>query len=100
MLRFALALAVVTAGLTAELAQAGCCTLRKTDATLPTVTLRVCEPSSAGVCGSLLFAGPLSIGESQNVCSAQSTLVYQEAAPGQPFGALVEAVCDGADVEF
>lgn len=99
-LRFVLTLAVAAVGLSAELAHAGCCTVRKTDATSPTVTLRVCEPSSTGECGGLLFAGPLSLGEAQNVCSAESTVVYQEAAPGQSFGALVEAVCDGADVEI
>jgi hypothetical protein len=100
MLRFVQTLAVVAGSLLAETAHAGCCTLRKTDATLPTITLQVCEPNSAGECASLLFAGPLSIGESQSVCSAQPTLVYQEAAPGQSFGPLVEAVCDGADVEI
>ena len=64
------------------------------------VTLRVCEPDAAGACGNLLFAGPLAVGDSQAVCSAQSTLVYQEAPPGSPFGPLVEAVCDGEDVEI
>jgi hypothetical protein len=84
----------------ADSAQAGCCTLRKLDETFPTVTVRACEPSAAGACASVLFEGPLSLGGAQNVCSAQPTLIYQEAAPGQPLGPFVEAVCNGADVEI
>ena len=84
----------------AESARAGCCNVRKIDPTLPTVTLRVCAPDAAGACGSLLFAGPLAVGESQAVCSADDTVVYQEAAPGGSFGAFVEAVCVGMDVEI
>jgi len=84
----------------AEAAQAGCCMIRKLDELFPTVTLRVCEPNASGDCGSVLFAGALSVDEAHSVCSAGRTLLYQEAAPGEPFGPLVEAVCDGADVEI
>ncbi|HEU4429357.1 MAG TPA: hypothetical protein VFT98_11430 [Myxococcota bacterium] len=88
------------AALSAEAAHAGCCTVRKLDETFPSVTVRVCEPNAAGECGSVLFAGPLSVGDAQNVCSAQDTVLYREAAPGEPFGPFVEAVCSGADVEI
>ena len=84
----------VVGALTPVSARAGCCVVRKLDPTVPTITLRVCEPNAAGECGSLLFAGPLALGESQSVCSQQATLVYQEAAPSEPFGPLVEAVCE------
>ena len=88
------------AALTAEAAYAGCCTIRKLDELFPTVTLRVCEPNASGDCGSVLFTGALSVDDAHSVCSAGRTLLYQEAAPGEPFGPLVEAVCDGADVEI
>ncbi|HEU4427393.1 MAG TPA: hypothetical protein VFT98_01450 [Myxococcota bacterium] len=91
---------LVAALAAADAAQAGCCTIRKLDETFPSVTVRACEPNVAGGCASVLFEGPLSLGDSRNVCSAQPTLIYQEAAPGEPFGPFVEAVCTGADVEI
>ena len=91
---------VVAVNASAQSVWAGCCTVRKLDETFPSVTVRVCEPNTAGDCGSVLFTGPLAVGDAQNVCSAQHTLVYQEAVPGEPFGPLVEAVCDSADVEI
>lgn len=84
----------------ADPARAGCCTLRKLDSTNPTVTVRACEAASAGGCGAQLFLGPLSVGDSREICSAEATIVYQEAPPGEPLGGFVEAVCAGDDVEI
>ena len=62
--------------------------------------LRVCEAGGQIPCGVVLHEAPLSVGEIANVCTVADTIVYQEAAPGSPYGPLVEAVCDGADVEI
>jgi hypothetical protein len=82
-------------------ARAGCCRVVKVDPETPPVQVRVCEPQVSGECGNLLFLGTLALGESENVCSAAPTVVYQEyddllAAFGPP----TVAVCDGGDVEL
>lgn len=81
-------------------AEAGCCTFRKLEPEPPVSLLRVCDRDAAGQCASVLFEGPLAVGGTQNVCSAAPTVLYQEAAAGELAQGFVEAVCDGADVEF
>ena len=87
--------------LLAEPIRAGCCTVVKLDTTAPTVAVRVCDPDAEGACGTVLFEGELSIGQSQSVCAAAGTLVYQERLPAaSEYEAPVTAVCDAADVEI
>jgi len=71
------------------------------DSETPAVTVRACEPDGSGACGTVLFEGPLALGEEAPLCSATDTIVYQEwdellAAFAPP----VEAVCEGGDVEI
>lgn len=82
-------------------AAADCCHVTKTDTELPPATVRVCEPGPNGACGTLLFEGLLELGESREVCSAGSTIVYEEFdALQQVFLEPVEARCEGGDVEL
>lgn len=82
-------------------AWAGCCDVLKVDPEIPTSTIRVCSPDAAGGCGDVLFAGSLSVGESQNVCVAGGEIVYQEwDADSSDFGPPVNAVCEGQPVEI
>jgi hypothetical protein len=82
-------------------AHAGCCDVVKLDIAVATVAVRVCEPDAEGACGAVLFEGELSVGQSQSVCAAASTLVYQERLPAaSEYEPPVTAVCDGGDVEI
>lgn len=98
----ALALALCGTALAPSLARAGCCRVVKIDAELPTLDLRVCAPGAAGGCASVLFAGPLPLGASANVCVEGDAVVYEEWDPALgAFGPFVTAVCqDGGDVEL
>jgi hypothetical protein len=98
--RVALVLSVAATLLAVE-ARAGCCNVVKLDADLPTVTLKVCERSETGGCGVVLFEGNLSVGQTENVCTVEGTVLYQErAVSAGAYGPPVEALCDGADVEI
>ena len=67
----------------------------KVGPTTPSSTVRVCEPDAEGECGTL------SLGETREVCTPRTTIVYQEYdATLEVFGAPVEAVCESADVEI
>lgn len=80
---------------------AECCRVIKTDADTPPASVRVCDRGSAHSCGAELFAGTLALGQSQQVCAAGDTIVYQElAAAPATYGDPVEARCDGGDVEL
>ena len=82
-------------------ADAGCCDVVKLDTTAPTVSVRVCDPDAEGACGTVLFEGELSVGQSQSVCAAAGTLVYQERLlAASEYEPPVTAVCDGGDVEI
>jgi len=82
-------------------ARAGCCRVIKVDPETPPVQVRVCEPQGSGECGNLLFQGTLALGESENVCSAAPTVVYEEYDDVlAAFGPPTVALCDGGDVEF
>jgi hypothetical protein len=82
-------------------ASAECCRVIKTDSESPPSNVRVCEPAPAQSCGAELFAGTLSLGQSQEVCAAGDTLVYQELDPATgTYGDSVVARCDGGDVEL
>ncbi|MCP5057567.1 MAG: hypothetical protein GY937_12700 [bacterium] len=82
-------------------ARAGCCTVVKVDGETQGLSARVCEPDVAGACATVLYEGVLTLGGHANVCSADSTVVYQEHDPATgSYGAPVEAVCDGGDVEI
>jgi hypothetical protein len=82
-------------------ASASCCNLVKVDAEVPISSLRVCEPDTESACGVVLFEGSFTLGESQQVCTPEPTVVYEEGdgALGA-FGFPVTAVCDGGDIEF
>lgn len=87
--------------LSAAESRAGCCNVVKLDTTAATVAVRVCEPDAEGASGLLLFEGELSVGQSQSVCAATGTIIYQERLPAaSEYEAPVTAVCDGADVEI
>ena len=82
-------------------ARAGCCRVIKVDPETPPVQVRVCEPQGSGECENLLFLGTLALGESENVCSAAPTVVYQEYdGVLAAFGPPTVAICDGGDVEL
>lgn len=73
----------------------------KVDPEVATTTVRVCEPDAAGACGNLLFMGPLSVGESQNVCTDGGTVVYEEWDDAMSaFGPPTSAVCEDRAVEI
>jgi len=79
---------------------AACCRLVKVYAETPPATVRACTPDAAASCDTVLFIGTLALGESQQVCPADDTLVYAEYDDvAQAFGDYVEAVCEG-DVEL
>ena len=95
------ALVLLLSTLLAEPIRAACCAVVKLDTTAPTVAVLVCDPDAEGACGAVLFEGDLSVGQSQSVCAAADTLVYQERLPtASEYEAPVTAVCDGADVEI
>ena len=94
-------LAGLTFSLLAAEARAGCCRVIKVDPETPPVQVRVCEPQGSGECGNVLFLGTLALGESENVCSAAPTVVYEEYDDAlAAFGPPTVAVCDGGDVEL
>jgi len=100
--RRALCLAIAaSAFLAADVSFANCCDVVKVDPEIPISTLRVCSPDASGDCGSVLFEGPISLGQSVNVCVDGDMIVYQEwDATSLHFGALVTAVCEGFAVDF
>lgn len=78
-----------------------CCRVIKLDPETPPGAVRACEPGAQGSCGAVLFEETLALGESREVCVPADTLVYQEWDPElADFGAPVEAVCQGGDVEL
>ena len=82
-------------------AYAGCCQLTRTDAETPTGTVRACEPDASGGCGTVLFEGVLALGDTQSVCTAGITLVYQEFdTTAGAYGPPTQAVCDGTEVQL
>ena len=85
--------------LLADAASAGCCNLVKVDEEVPTVILRICEPGIGSSCATVLAERPISVGEIENVCTVSDTIVYLEDL-GAGFGAPVEAVCSGVDIEI
>ena len=87
--------------LVASPAAGDCCRIIKLDAETPEGVVRACEPAEQGACGAVLFEQTLALGESREVCVAGDTVVYQEYDPElADFGAPVEAVCRGGDVEL
>ncbi len=91
--------AIAVSGI-APAAGAGCCQLVRIDPPASTV-LRVCEDDGTGHCGTVLFEGDLAQDASQAVCTADSTILYQEwDTTGASFDAPVVARCDGDDVEL
>jgi len=85
----------------ASAAEAGCCWLVKVDSEIPMSTVRACSDDGEGNCGSEIFSGSLSFGESVQVCTTSETLVYQEWDDEQGgFGPPISAVCDGGEVEL
>ena len=83
----------------ANSARAGCCNLVKIDPELPVVGLRVCELGPSGECALVLFEGSVGLGDVENVCTVEDTILYQE-NEGGGYGSFAEAFCLGADVEI
>lgn len=80
---------------------AACCRLVRVDAETAASPVRACENDGSDACGSVLFSGTLAVGESQEVCAAGDTIVYQEWDPALgTFAQPVTAVCAGGDVEI
>jgi hypothetical protein len=87
--------------LAASEVHAGCCRVKRVDASTTTGTVRVCEPDGKGGCGAVLFEGPLALGDAQHVCVTGQTVVYQEYDTTlNAYAPSTQAVCDGADVEL
>jgi len=62
--------------------------------------LRACTIDDFGACDGILFLGTLALGESQEVCTDQTTILYEEYDDAeQAFGPATEALCD-TDVEL
>jgi hypothetical protein len=100
-MRSVLALWTLVLVLLAHNAHAGCCNVAKVDPETPVVPVRVCEPDAEGGCASELFVGSIELGEVVPICAAGDTVVYQEwDVELADFASLVEAVCDGRDVEL
>ncbi len=79
---------------------AECCRLIKVDSETPATAVRACVPDAQKDCGETLFVGILLLGGPQQVCSAESTIIYAEYDEGlEEFGPYVEADCAG-DVEL
>jgi|GEM_PF-7110323 len=84
-----------------EPARAGCCRVVKVDAETATERVRVCADGGGGVCGGVLYEGPLPLGSAREVCTDLPTLVYEEwDAIRAAYGPPTIAVCDGGDVEL
>jgi len=82
-------------------ARAACCRLVRTDAETAASPVRACENDGSDACGAILFTGSLAVGESQELCAAGDTVVYQEWDPALgAFAQPVTAVCAGGDVEI
>ena len=94
-------LLAIGALLLASPAAGDCCRLVKLDDGTSAVTVRACEPGSPGACEAMLFEQTLAVGGSREVCVSGDTLMYQEYDPAlADFGAPVEALCQGGDVEL
>jgi len=63
--------------------------------------IRVCAMSPPGGCQTVLFEGPLAVGESVNVCSETSAVRVERpgATPEEPAAFVTGTACDGNDVE-
>jgi len=82
-------------------AGAACCRLVRVDAETAASPVRACENDGSDACAAILFTGSLAVGESQDVCAAGDTIVYQEWDPALgAFAQPVTAVCAGGDVEI
>jgi hypothetical protein len=89
------ALPLAVSLLVPSLARAGCCRIVKTDPATASVLVRACTPDLDGNCLTVLFEGVLELDESQEVCTAEPAIVYQEEdAATALFGELVGAFCD------
>ena len=87
----------------------------KVDSEIPAYKVRACEPRASKRnqpaharakavderCGKNLFTGKLALGEAQLVCTDGESILYAFERPrGGGFGPLIEASCDGTDVQF
>ena len=81
-------------------AAAGCCRVARVDGDSPSVPIRICEADTDGQCDLVLFQGSLAVGDSQTVCSASATIVYQNDDGSGGYGPPTQARCDGVDVEI
>jgi len=64
--------------------------------------IRVCAMSPPGGCQTVLFEGPLAVGETVNVCSETSAVRVERpgATPEEPASLVTGTSCDGNDVEL
>jgi len=92
---------LVLMALAAAEAQASCCRIARTDSTTPTGLVRVCELNRSNDCNTVLFEGPLGLGDTRDICSAGSTVVYYEYDTiAGAYGPPIQAICNSTDIEL
>jgi len=81
--------------------QASCCRITRTDSTTPTGLVRVCELNGSSDCSTVLFEGSLGLGDTRDICSTGSTVVYYEYdTTAGAYGPPIQAICNSTDIEL